>query len=342
MDELQRYIEHLQRQMRTEWADTVLNRHSGTDRGISDEKLQKVAADVGGGHELAQEAAKYLSSESHTDSDYDSPVARRIFSPLLEKVLSAAAKLGLGLSREVILANSTDAHPTSSSVPSSHKHLLFAGAGTYAFCNYWAKVVANVALACNEEFGGVAMTRSRLRRLWHRDVDLIATPLRLAVYCRLLGSVIGFGRLPTTPAVTGFRVELLSAMETFAVAHEIGHCFLEEREPNRPQSANDELLCDAYGFAITRSIGSTSDNWSMTSGAAAYTFLRAASVSLPNPSPKGNSSHPASEVRAAAVFELATAGMSRRRGGPIRRYLREIDALFAEIERHCQMVVLPE
>jgi hypothetical protein len=140
------------------------------------------------------------------------------------------------------------------------------------------------------------------------------------------------------PAQTGFRVELLSAMETFALGHEIGHCFIEERNPGKSPSKDDETFCDKYALLISRALGSRLDNYSMAIGAGAYTFLRAAAVSLGSSRTAETSSHPNPRDRADAVLLHSVEGLSPARRAQVRRYLKEIGALFAEIERHCQMV----
>jgi len=184
------------------------------------------------------------------------------------------------------------------------------------------------------------MTRKGLRALWVHRVDLIAAAMRLAVYCRLVGSAIGFGQMRGIPTQTGFRVELLAAMETFAMGHEVGHCFIQEREPGKGATAEDEFTCDAYGLAVSRVIGMDRDNYSMTSGAGAYTFLSAAGVCF-DASNRNTiaSSHPDPKSRAAAVLARSVDGLSRRRAAGVRRYFREIDAFFSEVERHCEMLL---
>ena len=142
MDEFERYIEHLQRQTRTPWAEEVLARTLAKLKADGERRAQ-LAADVG----LEGEASEYLrvllTSEPASPSQFESPIARRIFKPLLDEVLSAAATLGIQLQNEVIFANSTDAHPSSSSIPSSHMHLISRALGRLRFVttgpNWWRR-----------------------------------------------------------------------------------------------------------------------------------------------------------------------------------------------------------
>lgn len=341
MHELDRYIEYLQGRTSSPFTAHLNDRAPfrewvRTNRA----RLQKLAHESGGEVDIDDFEA-FLSREPPRPSRYESTIARAIFTPLLKEVLAQAKEVNLGIKRGIIFANATNAGPGAMSVPSTHEHLLFAGAGTYMFCNYWAKVVANVALACRRAFGPRPITKRRLQQLWPQRVDLIATAVRLTMYSRLLGTVIGFGRLPTSAEAGGFRVELLSAMESFAVAHEVGHCFIEEREPSREASQEDELSCDAYSWCINRMIGMRDGNWSMASGAAAYTFLKAAAISNGRTVSREIETHPAATKRAVAIRQLAIESAAGRQAVAIRRYLKEIDVMFEEISRRCDMVHVP-
>ena len=81
-----------------------------------------------------------------------------------------------------------------------------------------------------------------------------------------------------------YRLQLLHAMEVFAVAHEHAHFISEERIPqftgslDPSQSQQLEFFCDELGLAISRECESARNNYLLFAGVGALVFFRAIQV----------------------------------------------------------------
>ena len=136
MDELQRYIAYLQ-QSRSTPGWQVPNDPQRLRGWIIQNRarMEDLAAKFGGDAEVVNEFERQL-SEFQPASEFDAFTAKAIFEPVLREVLAAASECSLAPSRKVVFCNDTDVSPSAAVIPSSSEHLLFAGVGTYAFCNY--------------------------------------------------------------------------------------------------------------------------------------------------------------------------------------------------------------
>ena len=327
--ELRRYIDYLQRNLLSEGSEAA---HDPTrymtwisaNRG----RLIEIASNSGASADLVDEMEAQL-AEHKPMSSFDSVVARSIFQPMVDDVLLASEALGMRPQRPVIFANSTDVGPSAAARPSSGEHLLFAGAGTFAFCNYWAKLIAQISVQFHAQFGGLRMTRDRLLKSAAMERGPFVDACRLVLYCGQAGSAIGFGEVVTSVPSNAFRMELLCAMELFVVAHEVGHCFVEERRgPEHPVGPEEELTCDAYALAISRSVGNTRNNWSAFCGAGGVLTLRTTDLCFPHhdgiaPNPLLGP-HPVSARRISSLERLVNRFTDSDQVTQSEMYLREL------------------
>ncbi|WP_144289877.1 hypothetical protein [Ideonella sp. A 288] len=328
--ELQRYIAHLQEHLLTDGSEAVHD-PSIYRAWVKANRPRQVAIAQASG--LPVEAAENIESrlDQHQPvSKYDSGPANAIFGPILEAVLTTAERLGLRPERPVLLANSTDISMTPLSRPSAGEHLIFAGAGTFAFCNFWSKIVAQIARQFHEHFRGAIMTPDRLLESCARDRRIFLEAGKLIAYCRLNGTAVSFGVLWPTPESNAYRIELLYAMESFAIAHEVGHCFLEEQNPGASGLCpEDEYTCDAYALNITRHLGDAHSNWSAFAGAGALLFFLLADLcqvrTTASASPAAG--HPHVTGRLEALVGLATQYLDLDERTRVVSYLGELSAL---------------
>ncbi|NMF90994.1 hypothetical protein [Aromatoleum petrolei] len=202
----------------------------------------------------------------HTDhGDYDNVFAKQIFEPLVKKVLEICEAHDLAPRFAVRFVNSPGAEPSPAALPSSFEHVLFAGQGTFAFCNYWAKIfssaMAEVAELPDEERESPAAVIAKLRK-----GQVLVDATRLAVHYARFESLLGFGRIEQPNELLGFRTLLLNAMEVFIVGHEFGHFISHEAHPDTcgipdgADSKHHELDCDAVGLAVCTEYGVRESN----------------------------------------------------------------------------------
>jgi hypothetical protein len=159
--------------------------------------------------------------------------------------------------------------------------------------------------------------------------------MKIALYCAITGTVVGYGEFRSSPVVTSFRLELLFAMEIFVVGHEVGHCYFEERGRDKSLSAVDEeFACDRYALTISRAVADHRNNWAAFSGAGAYLFLRAAAIcSLARKSDEITSipTHPQSAERAAALVATIRANTAVDQVEATMAYIGDMEVLCDEI-----------
>lgn len=209
---------------------------------------------------------------------FDLPTTRLIFQPILDDVRTAADNLGIDPVRDVQLVTSTDITTSPAAMPTTGEHLLFIGLGTSSFCNYWSKVVTSVVTAIPFAHGlqKVAGTDD-VRKILRFDPSGVALAGRLALHNAVYGTALGFGEVhvPNLP----YRVQLLHAMETFAVAHEYSH-FVAEEQSRTSGSALEadenrelELFCDALAIEICRDCADRGENFLGFAGIGAFVLL---------------------------------------------------------------------
>lgn len=258
-DESQRYLEYLQRTLVREGSEDFLrgqkqwfekNRESIAREyeRVTDPTKQKGSA-------LAASVMTYAD-----EGEYDDFFSRQIFEPLLAKVLAIASGMGVAPKLPVRFANSPGVDPSAAALPSTAEHVLFAGLGTTAFCNYWAKVfstaIAEVSTLSKKKRQS---TPELIKKL--RAGPVIMDAARLVGRYALSESLVGFGKLEQRAEVHSVRVLLLNAMEVFVVAHEVAHFVAHEEFPDtagiRPGSSckQHEIECDAFALAVCTEYG---------------------------------------------------------------------------------------
>lgn len=266
-----RYVQYLQEQLLSDdhWRP-VLDRL----RVQPPPSIPAQVRDVG----LREMLQRWSSFEPSTR--YDLPATHAIFQPILDDVAVAAATIGVLPVANTRLATSTEMAAGPISRPGTGGHLLFVGPGTSAFCNYWAKVIAwhldSLAQAIGHRpIAGRAETRVALRL----DARPLEFALKLALRYARDASVVGFGTIDLPETANGVRNELLTGMETFALAHEYSHFVAEERLPEL--SGRDlEVFCDRLGLQLARNAPSQQANWSNFVGAGAIAFFAASKFCL--------------------------------------------------------------
>lgn len=262
--ENQRYVEYLQRQL---------------VRGDSEDYLDGLKEWFKENRVAISERYRELESEStsrartladavliHEDQgDYDFFLSRQIFEPLLAKTLKICQQSGIAPELPVKFANSPGVDPSPTALPSMDEHILFAGPGTFAFCNYWSKIFSTALY----EVGQIPRRKQKnlavvLQKLRSGQVLIDAT--HLAVHYAMSRSLLGYGKLDQSEELHRVRVMLVNSMEVFIVAHEVGHFVGHEEHPETrgippdSDSKQHELECDAIGLAVCTAYGVEENN----------------------------------------------------------------------------------
>jgi len=283
---------------------------------------------------------------------FEIPTTRSIFQPIFDSVKQAADEMGLKPIRTVELVTSTDISPTPAALPTTGQHLLFIGPGTSSFCNYWAKAITAVVTAIPRAHGfkRIAGTDD-VRKVLRYDPRGIALAGRLALYYATHGTTLGFGEVLSTPNLA-YRVQLLDAMETFAIAHEYSHFVAEERFPSSEsglhldQSRELESFCDAMGVGISRDCANRNENFLSFAGIGGLAFLWAAQLCqtvrelLHDSLLKGSdsirrsgqqSTHPALSERILAVKTMTVERTAADQREWVRQFIEEYDRILETI-----------
>lgn len=310
-DDLHRYVEHLQRQLQAPGTESIFDHRSYLEWAEKNKGRLRASAEFSGTPpEITDEFEKAIQQYVPRFAG-DNVWSDGIFVPIVERAIQAARRLGLAPKRKVIFANSTSLSLSPSAVPSTGDHIVFAGLGTSSFCNYCAKLFAAVGRAYAEVVGPKPFEWDALANLPRKRPELALNIGKFIGYCRFFGTAVGYGVMPCQAASADFRLQLVNAMETFAVGHEIGHCLIEEaRKPETFSSIDEELLCDKYGLSISREIGNARKSVLHFSGAGAITLLRLAELCFPTKSVEstGARTHPdiADRIRSLTEHSLKT------------------------------------
>ncbi|GAB2889023.1 hypothetical protein GCM10027046_16840 [Uliginosibacterium flavum] len=253
-DECQRYLEYLQRTLVREGSEEFLQGQKQWFEKNREAIAQEYSTKLKGSG-LATSVMTYSAQ-----GEYDDFFSRQIFEPLLAKVLAIASNMGVSPERPVRFANSPDVAPSAAALPSTSEHVLFAGLGTSAFCNYWAKVfsaaIAEVSTLSKKKRQS---TPELIKKL--RAGPVIMDAARLAGRYALSESLVGYGKLEQRTELLPVRVLLLNAMEVFVVAHEVAHFVAHEEFADtagiRPGSTSKqhEMECDAFALAVCTEYG---------------------------------------------------------------------------------------
>ena len=261
--EQDRYVQYMQRSLVAEGTEEFLRKqrqwlqdkkfeHANQIRAISKEPSEKLEA-----------WARSL-LDHQDEGEHDCIWARNIFEPLLEQTLAICREADKVLKNPVRFANSPAIDVSPSSLPSQHQHILFAGQGTFAFCNYWAKVFSTAIHAVATKCGTTCTSEEIAACL--KGSKVIGDAARLAFRYASTGTLVGFGKLEQEKELTIGRTLLVNSMEIFAVAHEVGHFFNHEEHPGTNglapgDSLKDlELDCDALALTVCSAYGQREDN----------------------------------------------------------------------------------
>lgn len=333
-DELRRYVEYLQRQLATPGWDAIYD-------------IEAYRTFFRGTPAIAKRHNPRLWSEFANRilqfaprTAFDMPEAAEIFGRILDNTLAAAGQLSIRPARPVMLANSTDLSSGPVSLPSPDRHILFAGLGTMSFCNYWAKAFARIVGYFVHDHGPISMTPLALKQTFMNHPDSILLPIRLVAFHSYFKTLVGFGEVADEPGNSTYRMQIVSAMEHFAVAHELGHFFLEEQVPVNSEEKigpGAELVCDRYALQVSRTVASSSGEWIAFTGAGAYLLFRASAFSLPCSSVstirnREASSHPELRSRAKDIREHIVVTTPSDQLSAVTCYLDDFEVVCDEIE----------
>lgn len=284
-DDFFRYIEHLQRQLLTEGWDAAFD--VATLRSWISSNLEGLAT-IAERYPLPHVSSPVQMLEQVVErfvagTRYELPQTRSIFEPLLNEIRVSADRLGVAPVANVHIATSTDVGPSPIARAAQGQHLLFIGLGTSSFCNYWAKAYAAIVRSIPGQSS--INTPEEVGRIFANNPNALILAARLALYYGFFGTTLGFGEILQPPDYLAYRLQLLSAMEGFAVGHEYAHLVAEEQLPRfrgqlTPVVANElETLCDRLGFQLSQHYGSRTDNFLAFTGVGALIFFRAMELS---------------------------------------------------------------
>ena len=326
-----RYVQHLQEQLMA---------HDGW--GPMLDALRREPAPTPPDHTRSSELEDMTRrwNEFKPTTVHDLPSTHAIFQPILNDITLAASELGIPAVAEIRLVTATDMAAGPTARPAAGLHYLFAGPGTSSFCNYWAKVIAWHIDALRRAIGTRPMVnRIDTRAALELDSGSLRTALGLAIDYAKHGSTVGHGVVEIPQPANGLRLELLTSMETFVLAHEYSH-FVAEEHGLGVTGHELELFCDQLGLQIARNAPSQRDNWSNFAGAGAVLFFAAAgfcsrleALWLGDPI-TGDSSHPslAERVNAVATNAIGQTDPDQRQAVEtyLIEFLRILDDFFAE------------
>lgn len=131
----------------------------------------------------------------------------------------------------------------------------------------------------------VSSSRDLIQRVEQNPEGLVMAA-RLSLYYSFSNTVLGFGEYEQPPSYLAYRLELLQAMEVFALSHEYAHFVAEERDlkfvgdDGRSSGHALELFCDELGLQISREWGDKKQNWLAFTGVGALAFFQAIDTCL--------------------------------------------------------------
>lgn len=269
-DDLNRYVEYLQRQLITPETEDLANSERAwflENRERIRLELQEMSAKFDGEADQPFKRLERSIADFKPTTAYDSFHAKGIFLPIVERIRGYMRKGGIQLKSDIIFASSPAVGPNAVSRPSAGGHMLFVGRGTFAFCNYWAKVFTDIMAELRDR------ATEPYRRLSRDDVREILQEepvgglvLMMAMYYAARGTLIGFGRVEQPEERHLGRAAMVTAMETFVVGHEIHHFVAEEAYPetgglSKTATEKDlETACDIFALSMCTVYGAEDDN----------------------------------------------------------------------------------
>lgn len=279
MTDEQRYLEYLQRHIMPQGWDAVFD--AGSDAQLMRDSNRWKEDPAYCESKTAKEHAQKLVDAFTGQTKFDSALTNATFRPILTDLLAEAdtgpwKKLG-----HVQLLSSTDPGPTPVARPSSVGHTLLIGKGTMSYCNHWAKVFAPIVvrLFVQEQTFRVR-SDTEVETAARGSPDSIALAGALCIYFALFGTTIGFGRVTSLPEHLQYRMELVTAMERFIVAHELSHFIAFQELPGADGMLGDEdaktieQFCDDVGLALSRAAAAEKGCLLGRSGVAPMLFFR--------------------------------------------------------------------
>lgn len=285
MDDADRYRRALQRSLLTEGWEAAFDYDRLREWVQTNREVLRASAraTLGDAASACMDEYQSVVESFFPRSEYDLPETEAIFRPLLDAVVDTARVIGLRLVREVELVTSTSVSPTPFARPTTGTHQLFIGSGTSAFCNYWAKAYTEIVKAIAA--GGPPFERitspAQIRNHLAHDPTGLLLATRLSLYYAVTGTLMGFGGVEQPQHYTAYRMELLQAMEMFALSHEYVHFLAHERGLEFADKAGNvspqglEIFCDTMGLQICRNWGSRNSNWLAFTGVGGLAFFRA-------------------------------------------------------------------
>lgn len=262
-----RYIEYLQRALSGPIEDEFIQGekkwfHENKDKIIKSYKNLSAEFNIkeNGNFNFLEESIINF-NESTT---YDTFFSKHIFIPVLRDVEEIATKAGLKVTKPITFANSPGIAPVAYARPSELGHIVFAGRGTSAFCNYWSKIIIELVDEIKNE-KTINVTCSFIANAI--DNKQIGYKIqKLIINYALLGTVIGYGKYQHSKDLLMSRALLVHAMEVFIIAHEYGHFLAEEHSTDFDNvhtveySKEVELFCDRIGLSICTGYGAEKNN----------------------------------------------------------------------------------
>lgn len=347
-----RYIEYLQKQTLDEdWRPAFDSSKWKVWVDKNYDRLEQMAQSTLGldGSSLVRQFERSVQAFSPT-TQFEIPTIQAIFEPILLEVTQAATRLDIRPVRPITIVTSTDACASPISRPTTADHLLFVGLGTSSFCNYWAKCITATVKALGPSIG-IRQVESELEleRVFHQDPSGILLASRLSLYYAVFGTMIGFGDVQQPESHTSYRLQLLHAMEVFAVAHEYAHFVAEERIPqfsgslDTHQSQQLEFFCDELAFVLGRECESARNNPLIFAGIGAVVFFRAIELCesvrdfLVNSGLKGargkhsSGSHPFPEERIVAIKSHIFTKTAADQRIEVKQFVEEYDTILRGI-----------
>lgn len=349
-NEIHRYIEYLQGKLFTPDTEAVVDQSSFLAWLKSNVNFDKRMMSSYPGTYSSGLIAEFESKaqDFKPSTNYETYFASAIFDPILNEVVNICSGMGLKLKGNLSIANSTSSYPSPVSRPADGSHVLFIGAGTSTFCNYWAKALSaliyELSLCASDRFTDVEVVSKHLKA----NLPLLKLPVSLALYQALAGTVFGFGEVSEQKQYTSYRIQLLDAMEVFSVAHEYCHFLAEERfEKYRgiltPEMTQElERFCDTLGMAICQKYGEKNDNFLAFSGAGPMLLFRcmrlvdvvADKFSIDRP--QIEDTHPDHLHRIVDIEKQSLRGVHEDQKELVRNYCSEIRVICDSIEKVIQ------
>jgi hypothetical protein len=336
--EVMRYVKYLQQSLVNEEMPEVYDQHVLANLIVKNRyRLQEIASNYRGvltDCEIESHFSDMVAYQPQTE--FQTVYSARIFDPLVEEISGIATELEMGLSRPIIVANLPDIGIGPLSRPSVETPMIFAGVGTSTFCNYWAKIYSTF-LSGLASCGGLEGQESCAQKVLSQMPVLVAQATKISIYYAYTGTTLYFGAMQEPASALAYRLELLKAMETFILAHEFAHLYLEEKNPALQGNCSPDVIrdlefqCDKIAFSLCRHYGAKKTNWSAFCGVGAFLFFEAVKTSyfargfLHGAAAKGDG-HPSPTERQHRLFEFAIESTTADQKEAVAYYMEDLQS----------------